>query len=130
MFTHTIHLSKAHIVVALLSLSLAQLGHAQITKCVDANGTIVYSDTSCGDATAIGVVNTDAAVSVSSAPIKKDVVLTNDRGQIRETPWTYRSQFASKKTLDKLTIRDARAALTESDRAIAALRHQTIAAND
>lgn len=138
MFTRTITLSKSGIVAAIISLSIASLAHAaDITKCRDADGLIVYSNTpsasnsSCSDAVAVGAVADEAVESVSpSAQVQTNSISANDRGQIRETAWTHRNIPASKKALDKSTIRDARQALIESDRAMASLRQQTLAAND
>jgi hypothetical protein len=131
MFTRTLQLSSSAIVAAILSLSIASLAHAEIVKCVDSDGLIVYSNTSCGDAVTLGVITDNAALSASpSAQLKKNTISSGDRGQIRETAWTHRDVPVSKKALDKSTIRDARHALTESDRAITALRHPTLASND
>ena len=131
MFTRTIQLSTSTIVAAILSLSIASLAHADITKCVDADGMIAYSNTSCGDGVSLGVISIDGTPSASpSAQVKKDLTASFDRGQVRETAWAHRNLPAAKKVLDKSTIRDARQALIESDRAMAALRHQTIAANN
>ncbi len=131
MFPRTIELSTSRIGAAVACLFVASLAHAEITKCMDTDALIVYSDTSCGDAVALGVITHSAAMSAASpAQFKKSAIASGDRGQIRETSWTHRDLPASKKALDKSTIRDARQALTESDRAITALRQQTLAAND
>ena len=128
MFTRTLQFSASGIAAAILSLSMA---HAEITKCMDSDGLIVYSNTSCGNAVALAVITNNAALSAPPVEqLKKDTISFGDRGQIRETAWTHRDVPASKKALDKSTIRDARHALTQSDRAIAAMRHQTLAAND
>lgn len=134
MFTRTITLSKSGIAAAILALSITSPAHADITKCLNADGAIVYSNTAdatCSDTVALGVVPDEATVSVTpSGRFKKDAISASDGGQIRETAWAHFTPLALKKSLDKATIHDARQALTDNDRAMASLRQQTLAAND
>ena len=138
MFTRTIQLSKqlskqlpkASLIAAVLSTIIAPLAHAQIAKCVDVDGSIVYSNTSCGNAVAIGIIDDKQSETPRPARVEVAPTASSDHGQLRETPWTHRTIPTAKKVLDKSTIRDAREALAASDRAMAFLRQQTLAANN
>lgn len=121
-----------------LSIAIVPSAHADISKCKDADGTIIYSDVSCGNAVQIDVIAETPSQSLSdstssaqktSSRNKQYVILSADYGQVRESSWAHRDLPASKKSLDQLTIRDARATLTASDGAIAFLRRQAIASN-
>lgn len=110
-----------------LSLSLMPLAHAEVSKCQDSEGRIVYSDVACVDAMPMRRAVNDNVPKAQSP--KNSLAVESDRGQIRETAWTNRVVPASKKSLDKLTIRDALYTLKTSDSAVAYLRQQTLASN-
>ena len=121
-----------------LSFAIVPLAHADISKCKDADGIIVYSDVSCGNAQQIDVIaeTPSQSLSASTSSVQKTssrnkqyVILSADNGPVRESSWAHRDVPASKKSLDQLTIRDARETLNASDSAIAFLRRQAIASN-
>ena len=137
MFTYTFTKTALSAFAAtVLSISIAPLAYADISKCKDIDGRIVYSDVSCGDAVLIEHIadvptESDAAGvgRMSSTRVRSIDIASSDRGQIRESGWAHHDVTPAKKSLDKLTIHDARQALVASDSAMAFLRKQAIASN-
>lgn len=131
----------------LLSLPIAPLAQAQtqtqtqIMKCRDLDGSIIYSDVACGNAEPMRDRSVDESDAISPTAtgskntIPANKILTNTMPKntnlvpLRQTEWANRSLPATKKSLDQLTIRDARFTLTASDQATASLRQQTLASN-
>lgn len=117
----------------LLSISIAPMAQAQgqIMKCKDIDGTIVYSDVACDNGELMGEKSNDE--SDSTPPVmthsKNTMPASKSVAPLRETDWARRPLTANKKSLDQLTIRDARSTLTASDQAIESLRQQTLASN-
>lgn len=141
MFTRSLIDGTLCIIVAAIAASFASLAYAEIAKCREHDGSIIYSDMPCANATLVGVIaehrTRRSAPVVHSTKAMTNVmtdVITNaahlpDRNRVRESAWTHRDIPTAKKSIDALTIRDARKALDASDRAIASLRQQTLALN-
>lgn len=109
------------------SLLIAPVAHAEIMKCQDTEGRVVYSDVACVDGTPMRSALADTASQKKST--KNGLASEIDRGQMRDSAWANHAVPATKKSLDKLTLRDAHHVLKSSDSALAFLRQQTLASN-
>lgn len=136
MFIRSILSATSCTIIAVITSSFAQLAHADITKCRELDGSIIYSNTSCGSAIVLRVIAEDTGhPSIPSAPVVRSVhISTNSapataRNQVHESIWAHRDIAVAKKSVDTFTIKSAREALAFGDRAIASLHQQTVALN-
>ena len=126
--------SKLLSLCVLISISIVPMApaQAQILKCVELDGSIIYSDVACNHATSPmsdRLADVSNPVASANSNSRNSISTYTKVEPLRETEWAHRPVPANKKSLDQLTIREARSTLSASDQAIAFLRQQTLASN-
>ena len=120
--------------IALIAWSVSMLAQAQITKCVDENGKISYTNSGCVNASAVAYIAIDEAPATDAAPVQRDDVapsyLAPDATPVHASAWAHRLSAPGKKSPDAETVSEARQAMAAMDRAVASMRTTRVASND
>lgn len=125
-------LSIIQATVAAFTLCTSMAGHAQITKCVDVDGHISYSNDTGACA------QTDKASFIADTPAPPGPVtvqgtpraasrFAKDRTATAGTAWAQMPAVLRHASTDSATVREASANLHASDRALSSLRTQKLA---
>ena len=127
--------------VALLALAASCGVQAQITKCIDAQGNVTYSDAAegiCRNAIIVDIAATTpaAASSLPSAVPVDDqagrsqmLMITGSDAPLRQTAWANLPMQRQHASTDAMTVATAREALASTDRGLAAMRTQKVASS-
>lgn len=120
---------RAFAATALCLISAAT--HAQITKCIDKQGEVAYSDTACSDAVTIINLPTesDTPSQTGSAAPKLMSRMIRDDAPIKPTAWATMPVQQRHRSTDAVTVGQARQALAESDNAMASKRAMKLASS-
>ncbi len=123
-----------HAAVALLGLAASCGVQAQITKCIDTQGSVTYSDaieSSCRNANVVGLAETTPATARDASRIRRIMMLTtgNDALPARPGGGVRPAVAHAHATTDAATVGAAREALASTDRALAAMRMQKLASS-
>ena len=133
--------NKSRMILGVLAIAVTCSAQAQITKCIDARGTVTYTDAvegNCRNAVVMDIRETTPAVASVAT-----TAATDDAQPVRsamlfmtgvDMPVAHRSSWASlpsrpRVSSDAQTVSMARQALSETDRALASMRTQKIASS-
>ena len=127
--------------VMLLALVTTCAVQAQITKCVDIEGNVTYSDATTGICRNAVVV--DIAATTPSRPEVRTVAtpedtatgrsqllfMTGSDAPLRQSAWANLPMVRQHVSTDAATVATAREALASTDRGLAAIRTQKVASS-
>ena len=128
--------------VALIGIAISCGAQAQITKCVDGQGNVTYTDASegnCRNAVVVEIAETapvaeivpPAATTSQSASARTAMLLMTGNGATPVAPsgWANRTVARSHASPDGATVAAARDALSATDRALIAMRTPKLASS-
>ena len=126
-----------HAAIALFGVAACCSARAQITKCVDVRGSVLYSDVdegSCRNAVIVDIAGTaPAAASVQAIAVSRETVpgrtaillMTGADAPIaRQSGWASPAVTRQRASTDAQTVSTARQAFAATDQARAAMRSQ------
>jgi hypothetical protein len=101
---------------------------AQITKCIDEQGRVSYSDDTCTTGVLVVYAEPDTLAPVAEKPASRpSSPMAIDNLPIRETAWATMPIAARHARKDAETVSEARSTLAANDRGLAAIRTQKLA---
>lgn len=118
--------------IAATGLCAAFACSAQISKCIDADGRVTYSDNSCGNAVVVEyVIDSTPSIEIHPAPTPERVVapMALENVPARETAWAHAPASQAHRSRDFATVGEARRMVIANDRSLAFLRNQKVASN-
>lgn len=133
---------KRQVAVALFGIAASCGAQAQITKCLDMQGNVTYTDAAegtCRNAIIVDIAQTAPAAasvlptagSVESVTARTAMLLMTgiDMPVARQSGWANLPEPRKHTSSDAQTVSTARQALADTDRALAAMRTQKLASS-
>ena len=116
--------------IAATALCLASaFTHAEISKCVDQQGDVVYSDTACSDAATTMRMESDPLRQTEWAAPKPVSRMVLDNTPLKQTAWATMPIQQRHRSTDTVTVSQARQALAEMDSVGTSMRAMKLASN-